>query len=59
MDVFTIIELKYLVVEYFTIWCGPFRIYICGNKFFGCAICFVSGIATKAAMPSLKSFTIF
>ena len=52
--IFTIIEINYLVVSLFSIWCGPFCIYICGIRFFDCAICFVSGIATKLAMPSLK-----
>ena len=31
---------------------GPFRLYICGIKFFGCAICLVSGIAIIPAIPS-------
>ena len=38
---------------------APFPIYICGVKFLGCAICLVSGIAAKAAMPFPNSFTIF
>ena len=36
------------------VWCGSFRIHICGIKFFNCAIRLVSGIATKSAVPSLK-----
>ena len=38
---------------------GPFCIYIRSVKFFGRAICFVSSIATKAAIASPKSFIIF
>ena len=36
-----------------------YTVHICGIKLIGCAICLVSGIVTKAAMPSPKSFTIF
>ena len=52
--VFIITERNFLVVSLFSIWCGPFCIYIYGIKFFDCAIRLVSGIATKSAIPSLK-----
>ena len=41
---------------FFEMWCCPFPIYIGDIR---CAIGLVSGIATKAAMASPKSFIIF
>ena len=41
-----ITKISQLVVAYSAIWCGLFRIYICGIKFFGCANCFVYAMAT-------------
>ena len=50
---FIVTKINYLVVNLFFAICrGPFPIYICGVKFFGCAIYLVSSVATKAAMPS-------
>ena len=57
--VFTISEIDYFMVSPFFDWCGPVRIYVGGIKFFSCTICFVSGIAIKAAAACPKSFTIF
>ena len=56
--VFTIAEINYLVINLFFDSMQPFPIYICCNKFFGCAICLVSGIAIKATVASPTSFTI-
>ena len=52
--VFTIIEINYLVVSLFFDLVWAICIYVCDIKFFDCAICHVSGIATKLAMPLLK-----
>ena len=54
---FTVTEINYSMVSLFWDLVRPF--YICDVKFFGCAICLVSAMATKAAMASSKSFTIF
>ena len=56
--VFTITEINYLLASLFCDLERPVRIHICGMKFFGCAICLVSGIATKTAMPSPTLCTI-
>ena len=49
VDAFTFTEINYFVVSL-----------ICDFvQHFGSAICFVSSIATKAAMPSPTSFIIF
>ena len=56
--VFTITEENYLIVSQFCDLGGPFCVYIYGIRLFGCAICLVSGVATKASMPSSTSFTI-
>ena len=54
----TITETNYPVVSLFCDVVLPIPIYKCDIKFFGYAICLVSGIATIAAMPSRKSFTL-
>ena len=56
--VFAVTKINYLMVNLFVIWRGPFFVYIRGIKFFGYAICLVSGVATKAAIPFQKSITI-
>ena len=55
--VFTITEINYLLVSlFFDLVPTILYLYmcICSIKFFDCAICLVSGLATKSAMPSLK-----
>ena len=61
MVAFVITEITSLVVSLFCnlVLSVLYSQYICGIKFFGCVICFVLSIVTKAAMASLKSFTIF
>ena len=55
MVVFTITEINCLVESlFFDFVRAILYLYICGVKFFDCTLRFVSGIATKSAMPSLK-----
>ena len=54
--VFTITGLNYLMVSLFLQFgVAPFPIYICGIKFLGYAICYVSNVTTQASMPLPKS----
>ena len=59
--IFTITEINILMVSLFrdSVPPLPYLQYICGVKFFGCTIIFVSGIATKSAMAIPNLFTIF
>ena len=63
VDVFTITQINYLLVRLFNDLIRPilclYVFYICVVKFFSCIIDLVSGIATKAALLSSTSFTIF
>ena len=56
---FTVTEIHSLMMSLFCDVVLPYAIFTCGIKFFDCAICLVSGIATKEAMASPKSFTKF
>ena len=57
--VFKIEEINYLTVSLFCNLVRPFSYSCLWYEDFGCAICLVSGIATKAATAFPKSFTIF
>ena len=59
--VFTITEVNYLMVDLFNHLVRPlsYLLHICGIKFIGCTVRFVSGIAKKAALLFPTSFTIF
>ena len=52
--IFTITQINYLMISYSTILRDPVCIYICGIKFFDCAICLVFGTATKTALSLPK-----
>ena len=57
----TIIEVICLAIRLFYNLERPllYLLYICGINLFGCTICLVAGIATKAALLSPNLFTIF
>ena len=59
--VFTVTEVNYPVVSLLNDLVRPssYLLQICDIKFFGCTICFVSGIVKKTALASPKPFTIF
>ena len=59
--VFTVAETNYIysLISIFCDWVRFPFVFTFVVKIFGCAICLVSGIATKAAMAFTKSFTIF
>ena len=56
---FTIVGINYLMARLFVDLVLPLFHMYCGIRFCGCAICLVSGIATKAAMAYPTTFTKF
>ena len=57
--VLTTKEMSYLVVELFDDLVRPLCIYIHDIKFFGCTVCFNSGIATKGSHLPPKLYALF